>query len=106
MWDIKSSDEQILRNIRVAEPAQVTNKIGRKTVTCAAPRYSEKRDINAEDLEAMRGFGKETMTELLKERIADEQFDIRTDVDRTREFQAVKAISGTVVDKDGNENHV
>jgi len=102
MWDIKSSDEQLLANIAVSAPATVTNKTGRKTVTCKAPRYSEKRFISAGELDDMRGFGKAVEPELLKERVADEQFDMRTDVDRTREFQAVKAISGKVVDKDGN----
>jgi len=102
MWDIKSSDEQLLGNISVSAPASVTNKTGRKTITCKAPRFAEKRDINAEDLDAVRGFGEEVGPELIKERMADEQFDMRTDIDRTREYQAVKALSGVVVDKDGN----
>jgi hypothetical protein len=100
-WDIKSSNERLLSNIRVEAPAEVQDKTGRKTVTCEAPRYSPKRFISAGDLNAMRAHGTQDGPELLKERVADEQFDMRGDVDRTREFQAVKAIQGTVVDKTG-----
>lgn len=100
-WDIKSSAERILKNIRVHAPAQVTDKSDRKTVTCQAPRFAEKRPISAADLDQMRAFGKEAAPELLKERLADEQFDIRGDVDRTREFMAAKALSGQVVDESG-----
>jgi len=99
-FDIKSGSEGILRNISVSDAAQVTNNVGRKTVTCAAPRFAEKRFIAAADLNAMRGFGTEAPA-LLKERTADEQFDMRSDIDRTREFMACKALSGQVVDKDG-----
>ena len=101
-WDIKSSNERLLKNIHVAAPAQVTNGVNRKTVTCEAPRYAEKRPISAADLVDMRKFGAETGNELLKERLADEQFDIRGDIDRTREYQAVKALSGQVIDESGS----
>lgn len=100
-WDIKSSSERILKNISVSAEAQVQDKTDRKVVTCEAPRYSPKRFIAAADLDGIRAFGKEA-PELLKERVADEQFDMKTDVDRTREFQAVKAITGQVVDEAGN----
>lgn len=101
-WDIKSSDERLLKNIHVTDEAQVTNKTGRKTVTCEAPRFAEKRLISAADLNAARAFGSQAGTEMMKEKVADEQFDMRTDVDRTREFMAVKALSGTVVDEAGS----
>ncbi len=100
-WDIKSSSERLLKNIRVSEAAQVTDKTGRKTVTCQAPRFAEKRHISAADLESMRAFGEQAAPELMKERLADEQFDMRMDVDRTREFMAIKALSGQVVDESG-----
>ncbi len=100
-FDIKSSSERILKNIKVTESAQVTDKAGRKTVTCEAPRFAEKRLISAADLNAMRGFGDASAPELLKSRIADEQMDMRTSVDRTREFMAVKALTGQVVDESG-----
>ncbi|OQY20084.1 MAG: hypothetical protein B6I36_02245 [Desulfobacteraceae bacterium 4572_35.1] len=100
-FDIKSSSERILKNISVSDAAQVTEKTGRKTITCQAPRFAEKRHISAADLEEMRKFGDAAAPELMKERIADEQFDMRTDVDRTREFMAIKTLSGTVVDESG-----
>jgi len=99
-WDIKSSNERLLKNIRVSDAAQVTNGVKRKTVTCEAPRFAEKRFIGADKLDAARKAG-ETGVELMKEKIADEQFDMRGDVDRTREFMAVKCLSGQVVDEAG-----
>ncbi|MDH3975523.1 MAG: major capsid protein [Deltaproteobacteria bacterium] len=100
-WDIKSNAERILKNIKVSAPAQVQDKTGRKTVTCEAPRYAPKRFIATGDLDAMRAYGSEA-PELMKERVAEEQSDMKEDVDRTREFQAVEAIKGTVVDEEGN----
>jgi hypothetical protein len=101
LWDIKSSSERILKNISVSDAAQVTDKTGRKAITCEAPRFAEKRLISAADLDKMRAVGEQAAPELMKERVADEQFDMRTDVDRTREFMAIKALSGTVVDESG-----
>jgi len=100
-WDIKSNSERILKNISVSAAAQTTDKTGRKTVTCKAPRFSEKRLIGAADLNGMRAHGEANAPELLKERMADEQFDMKSDVDRTREFMAIKALSGQVVDESG-----
>jgi hypothetical protein len=99
-WDIKSSNERILKNIRVSDAAQTTNGVKRKTVTCEAPRFAEKRFIGADKLDAARRAGEQGV-ELMKEKIADEQFDMRGDVDRTREFMAVKCLSGQVVDESG-----
>ena len=100
-WDIKSSAERILKNISVTAAAQVQDGVGRKTITCAAPRYAPKRFIATGDLDAMKAYGSEA-PELMKERVADEQSDMKGDVDRTREFQAVEAIKGKVVDEAGN----
>lgn len=99
-WDIKSSNERLLKNIRVSDSAQVTNGVNRKTVTCEAPRFAEKRFIGADVLDAARKAG-EMGPEIMQERVADEQFDMRGDVDRTREFMAVKCLSGQVVDESG-----
>jgi hypothetical protein len=99
-WDIKSSNERILKNIRVAEAAQVTNGTNRRTVTCQAPRFAEKRLIAAADLESARKSG-EVGVLTIQEKVADEQSDMRGDVDRTREFMAVKCVSGQVVDESG-----
>lgn len=101
-WDVKASSEGLLPNIRVTAEATVRGGIGRKTLTCRAPRYASKELITAAELNDMRKFGDAAYPELLKERIADEQFDMKQTVDMTREFQAVKALSGQVVDKYGN----
>ncbi len=100
-WDIKESSGHLLSNISTAAPATVRGGIGRKTVTCNAPRFAEKEFISADDLKDMRAFGSAMATELLKERIGEEQADMRTSIDLTREFMAVKALSGQVVDKNG-----
>ena len=100
-WEVKDSSGRLLSNISTAAPATVRGGIGRKVVTCSAPRFAEKELISADDLKDMRAFGSVTATELLKERIGDEQADMKTSVDLTREFMAVKALSGQVVDKDG-----
>lgn len=100
-WDIKQASGQLLGNISTSAEASVSGGIGRKNVTCSAPRYAEKRFISASDLDGMRRFGSGSESELLADRVHDEQFDMRQKVDLTREFQAVKALSGQVVDKDG-----
>jgi hypothetical protein len=101
-WDVKAGSEGLLPNISVAAEATVRGGIGRKNLTCKAPRYAEKEFITAAELNDMRKFGDASYPELLKERIAEEQYDMRQTVDLTREFQACKALSGQVVDKDGN----
>lgn len=100
-WDVKYSSERLMKNIRVSAEAQVSDGVGRKNVSCTAPRFSEKRFISAADLNAMRAFGSQVETQLLTERVGDEQFDMRQNVDLTREFMAVKALGGQVVDESG-----
>lgn len=101
-WDVKTGTEGLLPNIRVSAEATIRGGIGRKNVTCKAPRYASKELITAADLNEMRKFGDAVYPELLMNRVAEEQYDMRVDIDLTREFQAVKALSGQVVDKDGN----
>lgn len=100
-WDVKSGGEGLLSSIAVNAEANVRGGIGKKNITCTAPRYAEKELISAADLNKIRAFGSATANELLKERVAEEQADMKTTVDMTREFQAVKALSGQVVDKNG-----
>ncbi len=100
-WDIASQSERILRNIQVHEPAQMSDNQGRKTITCSAPRFSEKRLIAAGDLNAMRAFGLEGENTLLKERIGGEQAEMKRKIDLTREFMAAKALSGQIIDDSG-----
>lgn len=100
-WEIKVSSERLMKNIRVSAEAEVRDGLGRKHVSCTAPRFSEKRFVGASDLNAMRAFGAAQSVQLLTERVGDEQFDMRQGVDLTREFMAVKALTGQVVDESG-----
>lgn len=100
-WDIVSGSERILKNLKVHEPAQVANLTGRSTVTCSGTRFSEKRLITAADIADMRKFGEQFLPELLSARINRELTDMRSKIDRTREFMAAKALTGTVVDDAG-----
>jgi len=100
-WDIKFSSERLMKNIRVSDEATVSDGIGRKNVSCKAPRFADKRFIAAADLNAMRAFGSQVETQLLTERVGDEQYDMRQKIDLTREFMAVKALGGQVVDEAG-----
>lgn len=100
-WDVKASAERLLSNLRVAAPATVRDQTTFKTVTTTAPRFAQKRLIPAADLNAARQYGSQAGAEMLAARIADELFDMRADIDRTREFMAVKCLTGTVVDEAG-----
>jgi hypothetical protein len=101
-WDIKSGSRRILKNLKVSDAATIRDGMGLKTVTCNGTRFAEKRFIGAADLDKLRGFGSQFADGLVGKRIADELTDIKTEIDRTREFMAIKAISGTVVDDNGD----
>ncbi|MEW6490768.1 MAG: major capsid protein [Thermodesulfobacteriota bacterium] len=100
-WDVKFSARRLLPNIRVEAPATVRDKVGAKFVTCSAPRFAEKRFISAASLNSARAFGSEFEKATIEQKVAENQFDMRGDVDRTREFMAVKALQGQVVDEAG-----
>ncbi len=100
-WDVRTSTNQLMEAIAVTAEAVVRGGVGRTNVTCNAPRYSEKELISAADLVDMRKFGSATEAEFLKERIGEEQADMKANMDLTREFQAIKALEGKVVDKNG-----
>ncbi len=99
-WDIKAGSERVLESVSVHAEAQVEDGLGRKNVTAPMPRFAKKRFIAAADLEKIRGFGT-LAPQMLNERIGDEQRDMRTNVDLTREFMAAKALTGQVVDANG-----
>lgn len=101
-WDIRTTSEKILTSIRVSAEAHVRDKAGRKTVTVVGPRFSEKTFIPASDLNAIRAFGSQAGPELMRERVGQEQFDMRMEIDRTREFMAATALRGKVIDAEGN----
>ncbi len=100
-WDVRTATNQLMESIAVSAEATVRGGIGRANVTCNAPRYAEKELIAASDIAEMRKFGDAAVPELMKERIGEEQSDMKSNTDLTREFQAVKALEGKVVDKNG-----
>lgn len=101
-WDVHAASEKVLGNISALESASIADNTTYKTITCEAPRFAEKRLIAASDLSGMRAFGSTAASELLKERIGREQADMRRKIDLTREFMACKALSGQVLDAEGN----
>jgi hypothetical protein len=100
-WDVVSGSETVLGNLKPGEPATIRAALGRKTVTCAGPRFAEKTFLAASDLNAIRAVGSQFAPELMSTRIAEEQTDMRAKMDRTREFMASKALAGQVVDAAG-----
>jgi major capsid protein E len=100
-WDVKTSSNNLMESIATSAEATVRGGLGKVEVTCNAPRYATKELISADSIADMRKFGATAETELLKERVAEEQADMRANVDLTREYQAVKALEGVVVDKNG-----
>lgn len=100
-FDIKSGSEAILSSVSIYAPATVQNKTTRKTVVVEAPRFPQKRFLSTAELNAVRAFGQQASTELMATRIGDEQADMRLEIDRTREFMAMKALGGQIVDGSG-----
>lgn len=99
-FDVISGSEGILNNISVAAPAVVTKKTGRRVVTLEAPRVASKRFIATSDLGDVRAYGSQVRVELMADRIATEQLDMRNVMDRTLEFWAVNALKGKIYDAD------
>lgn len=100
-WDVKKPSNLLMESIAIDAESTVRGGKDKINVSCPAPRFAEKEFISAADLNEMRKFGTTTETELLKERVAEEQADMKRSFDLTREFMAVKALSGVVVDKNG-----
>lgn len=100
-WDIEKDAEGICSTVPSGSPARVVGKDGRDHVAVEAPRFSEKFHVKPSDLDRIRQYGSEAPM-LLAELIGREQAKLKAKIDRTREFMAVKALSGTVVDGDAN----
>jgi len=99
-FEVISGSEKILKNISVYAPAEITDKTGRKVVTLTAPRLAQKRFIHAAELNALRAYGEQFGLEQMKTRIAREQLDMRSIMDRTLEYWAVNALKGQILDSD------
>lgn len=99
-FEVITGSQRILKNISVSAPATVTDKTGRKVVTLTAPRLSTKRFIATAELNALRAYGQQIGTEMMKNRVAREQKDMRNEHDRTLEFWACNALKGIIYDSD------
>jgi len=101
-WEVKTGSETIMRNIKVSEPANVQTTLGRTVISCKAPRFAEKRLIYDSDLINERAFGTQFQTGYVKAKIAREIADVKSKIDRTREFMAVKALAGQITNEYGD----
>jgi hypothetical protein len=99
-FDIITGNETLLPNISVIAPATVDSKTGRKTVTMTAPRLADKRFIHTSEMNALRAFGSQGSVEMLQQRIAREQRDMKDKHSRTLEYWAASALKGTIYDSD------
>jgi hypothetical protein len=99
-WDVKSGTERILKNLKAADPAQIQKTAGKAMITVEAPRFAPKRFIPASKLDSLRRLG-DVAPELIADAVNDELTDMKAAIDRTREFQAAKALSGQIVDDAG-----
>lgn len=100
-WDVITGSQRLLQSISVYAPATVTEKTGRKTITVTAPRLAAKRFVHTAELNRLRAYGSEQAVELMKQRIAREQYDMRREIDRTLEYWASTILQGKLVDADG-----
>jgi hypothetical protein len=98
-FDIITGNETILENLNKYAEAPIGTKTTRRTVTLEAPRLAEKRLINAGELNALRAYGV-MGAEMLKDRLAREQLDMKAKFDRTLEYWACGALRGVVYDAD------
>lgn len=99
-FDVISGSENLLSNLTVTAPAQVTGKTTRKTITMTAPRLATKRFIHASELNALRAYGSQIGQEMMETRIQRELRDMRGSFDRTVEWWACGALKGSIYDSD------
>lgn len=97
-WDVEKDSEGICVSIPSGSPARMSSKDGYDHVVVAAPRFSEKFHVRPSDLDNIRRMGDNVAPMLLADLVGREQAKLRAKIDRTREFMAVKALSGTIVD--------
>lgn len=100
-WDVEKDSEGVCTSIPSGSPAKVISKDGYDHVVVPAPRFSEKFHVKPSDLDNIRRMGDNVAPMLLADLVGREQAKLRAKIDRTREYMAVKALSGTVVDGSG-----
>lgn len=99
-FEVISGSEKVLKSLSIYAPAIVTEKTGRKVITLTAPRLSQKRMIHTAELNTVRAYGQQVGMEMMSQRVAREQKDMKGIMDRTLEFWAVNALKGIIYDSD------
>jgi len=99
-FEVITGSQKVMGNLSIYAPAEVRDKTGRKIITLTAPRLAQKRFIHTAELNALRAYGTQVGVEMMKDRIAREQKDMRNEEDRTLEFWAVNALKGQILDSD------
>lgn len=99
-FDVETDAEGISVSAPSSSPATVVKKDGYDHVVVPAPRFPEKTPITPAELDKIRSMGSNAPM-LAAEKVGQELAKLRARTDRTREFMAIKALSGTVVDGAG-----
>ena len=100
--DIIEGTEGILPNIAADAPSTPTARTRRSTRLYEAARLAPKKFIPLAELVDARGHGEQFLQEFIKNRIGRELKAAKNEIDRTREYYACQAMTGTVIDKDGS----
>lgn len=101
-FDVETDAEGVQASVPSGSPARVVNKDGYDTVVVPAPRFPEKSFIKPGDLDRIRAMGSNAPM-MAAEMAGKILANLRARTDRTREFMAVKALSGVVVDGSNNQ---
>lgn len=99
-FDVEADAEGISVSAPSGSPATIVKKDGYDHVVVPAPRFPEKTMIAPGDLDDIRAMG-DSGPMLAAEMVGKQLAMMRRRTDRTREFMAIKALSGTVVDGKG-----
>lgn len=99
-FDIETKAQGIQVSVPSGSPAVVTSKKGYKTIIVPAPRFPEKTPIKPSELDGIRAMGSNAPM-LMAEKVGKILANQKARTDRTREFMAVRALHGKVVDGAG-----
>lgn len=98
---IRKGSKKLMAPVAVDAAATVTTTDSLSKISVPAPRFAEKELITAAKLSQIDAAMGRGFKSKLKEEVAFIQRDKKATFDLTREFMAVKALSGQVVDESG-----
>lgn len=101
-WDIVEGPGGIMVNIGWGAASKKAKKGSVKTVSIDLPRFSEHDFIDALDVLPYRAPGTVNGMVAFESKIVEMLDDMRTRIDRTKEFMAIGALTGSVKDGDAN----